>query len=1222
MRSLVLLLPHLVVAAAAADAPLSCSTAGWPATHTLSDRKGWSWSAGNHRFAVRVAKLPPAAGGAVQVTLPWRRSDTGLGDVIVVGAATHLRVRHCTRLNATTTPPAPQGATLHPEESAALVFHASEGPGEYHVYYRPFASCEFADGGSCAFGAAAEYAFPGSSGGGGGSCVDGSGWWPATAAATFGRAGIAAVQSQQGRTAFSATGPMEQAATRAEVAALAAAAGSPVALLFSEDRANVVRMRHKLPAAWAARDPADLARFAGEAQPGEAYTLQLAVHALSADVSVQAVTFSDLESGSGEVIPADAMRCMNTEGTDWLGRPYVPAAAAPTVRIDQVLPLWVALRVPLDAAPGTYTGSATVTLATDLQSAATLTLNASLSLLVDGPALEDRGDGEPWRGTRLQWLDSTLGQGGSTVPPPFEKLSVTTTPAGGGGLRVQMLDKAFDIGADGMLHSVTVGTAHGTKPTANAVAAEALGAPVALHATADGAALSAAGAALTSTAVSGASTSWTSVWAPPAASSSTSSAAGLSITVNATLDCTGYADYIVTFNNSGPAATPIGDLRVNLTVPNAQANAHMAMGLGMLGGYMEDLTPPAGGGRNRSEWLLLDWGEARSADAIGLFSSADGIHDPSSVEVAVSDATTAGPWRTVLSTDKGVPRAAGRQVFAFGSNTTSRFWKVSFASMVPSGKCAPSVSCQLWLGELQLRDSGSGAWMVNAGTQGENAVIASSGSSSITNAAWKAVDGDLKFIQDSEGWDATDHAPPPPAPGTPTPAPTPRAGLEPFVWRWDGINGNNAVWVGSSAAGLRLFLKGDEDIWQAAVPFDSQSLPPNPRAWSNGGAGGIELDRQTGTATAFTSTPSTAPRALGVGEVLTLRFSIMATPVRPLDLPKHFSERYAQLGGPANYSFLAEQGATIANMHQGNGINPWINYPYKTNTLMQDAAEACHKSGIKFKIYNTMRELSNRCDELFAMNAFNETLVLQPGTVDPGALPPVGHGADWLQEHLVTGYTPAWSNPVQNTYPGSTETAGIAAGMEKWVDHAHEQDAAVKVKALSRWNNYYVEGLRQMVADFDFDGLYLDEIAYDRVTIMRAKAVLGADRLIDHHSDKGGFTPSPATNYLELYPFIDSLWYGEGFDYDGSLPAYWLLEIGGVALGLNSDMLRYEGMTPKHFHGMLFGNANRWQCSLDGPVGGCPFDPRAVWRLWEDFGISNGTHTYLLVLSPSSTYSR
>lgn len=127
----------------------------------------------------------------------------------------------------------------------------------------------------------------------------------------------------------------------------------------------------------------------------------------------------------------------------------------------------------------------------------------------------------------------------------------------------------------------------------------------------------------------------------------------------------------------------------------------------------------------------------------------------------------------------------------------------------------------------------------------------------------------------------------------------------------------------------------------------------------------------------------------------------------------------------------------------------------------------------------------------------------------------IGNGADWIQEHLATSYEPAWSNPVINQYPGSSETAHLPP-LTAWVDHANEQDAAIKVKALSRWNNYYVEGIRQMIDDFGYDGLYLDEIAYDRITMLRAKKMLGAERLIDHHSDQGGFTSSPSSNYLEL----------------------------------------------------------------------------------------------------------
>jgi len=82
----------------------------------------------------------------------------------------------------------------------------------------------------------------------------------------------------------------------------------------------------------------------------------------------------------------------------------------------------------------------------------------------------------------------------------------------------------------------------------------------------------------------------------------------------------------------------------------------------------------------------------------------------------------------------------------------------------------------------------------------------------------------------------------------------------------------------------------------------------------------------------------------------------------------------------------------------------------------------------------------------------------------------------------------------------------------------------MRVVALSRWNNYYVEGVQQMMRDFQVDGLYLDEIAYDRVTMMRALKLLDQRAgVIDHHSDSGAFCVSPAMIYNEHYPFIDKL---------------------------------------------------------------------------------------------------
>jgi hypothetical protein len=44
-----------------------------------------------------------------------------------------------------------------------------------------------------------------------------------------------------------------------------------------------------------------------------------------------------------------------------------------------------------------------------------------------------------------------------------------------------------------------------------------------------------------------------------------------------------------------------------------------------------------------------------------------------------------------------------------------------------------------------------------------------------------------------------------------------------------------------------------------------------------------------------------------------------------------------------------------------------INYPYLTNPAFKAAADSCHSLGLKFSVYNTMRELSDRCVEYYAM---------------------------------------------------------------------------------------------------------------------------------------------------------------------------------------------------------------------------------------------------------------
>jgi hypothetical protein len=131
------------------------------------------------------------------------------------------------------------------------------------------------------------------------------------------------------------------------------------------------------------------------------------------------------------------------------------------------------------------------------------------------------------------------------------------------------------------------------------------------------------------------------------------------------------------------------------------------------------------------------------------------------------------------------------------------------------------------------------------------------------------------------------------------------------------------------------------------------------------------------------------------------------------------------------------------------------------------------------------------------------------------------------------------------------------------------------------------------------DGLYIDDVAFDRTTMQRVRRVLARGRphpLIDLHSanqydDRDGFASS-ANLYLEHFPYIDRLWFGEYFDYN-SPPDYWLVEMSGIPFGLMGEMLQ-DGGNP--WRGMVFGMTSRL------PWAG---DPRPLWRAWDAFGIAD-----------------
>ena len=139
-----------------------------------------------------------------------------------------------------------------------------------------------------------------------------------------------------------------------------------------------------------------------------------------------------------------------------------------------------------------------------------------------------------------------------------------------------------------------------------------------------------------------------------------------------------------------------------------------------------------------------------------------------------------------------------------------------------------------------------------------------------------------------------------------------------------------------------------------------------------------------------------------------------------------------------------------------------------------------------------------------------------------------------------------------------------------------------------------------LVKNVGIDGIYLDDVAFDRVTMKRVKRVLTSDNhpgIIDLHSanqynKRDGFQNS-AMLYMEHFPYLNRLWFGEYFDYEKNSPDFFLTEVSGIPFGLMGEMLQDGGNA---WRGMIYGMTNRMPWTEDA-------DPRPLWKIWDEFGI-------------------
>jgi len=382
-----------------------------------------------------------------------------------------------------------------------------------------------------------------------------------------------------------------------------------------------------------------------------------------------------------------------------------------------------------------------------------------------------------------------------------------------------------------------------------------------------------------------------------------------------------------------------------------------------------------------------------------------------------------------------------------------------------------------------------------------------------------------------------------------------------FQWKWNVAEKNqDGAWVGNVNGGIQFSLRDENYVRPLNTNFYLQRPLVLPSSWGNGEQGGITVRRSNNT---VFITAYSGRRKLKAGDSLHYNFTLLITPFHPIDTE-------AQWEGRFYHSFSAidsvkKAGASIINIHHATPVNPYINYPFIEHAKMKAYADEAHEKGLKVKIYNTIRELSNKACEIHAIRSLGHE-IFSPGK---------GGGFSWLQEHLGEDYIPAW--------------------------FVHKiKDAAIINSGSNRWHNYYAEGMNWLVQHVGIDGVYLDDVAFDRVTMKRVKRVLtqdGRPGIIDLHSanqfnKRDGFNNS-ANLYLEHFPYINRLWFGEYFDYENNSPDFFLTEVSGIPFGLMGEMLQDGG--------------NKWRGMLYGMTSRLPWDetrsPEPIWKFWDEYGI-------------------
>jgi len=880
----------------------------------------------------------------------------------------------------------------------------------------------------------------------------------------------------------------------------------------------------------------------------------LGVWAARQAITNMAVEFRDLHGSSGATIPAARLTCFNTAGTNCLGEPMHPVFA---VGQGMVRALWIGIDVPVSA-KGRYTGEIR------LKPFGGSPTTVKVILDIDGVALADGGVSDLERLSRLKWLNSQLGME-ETVIPPF-------TPVEAVERTVRILNREIRFNSRGLPESIVSNRR------------EILAGPVTLVAET---------VAGKDALLSGKRNRTRIIKQTPATVERVTELAGDAI--RCSLQSTTEFDGCILFRAILTATKPVDLKDVRLEVPVQRDVARYMMGMVKRGGL-----------RTEKEWHWK-WNIDRADNQIWLgdFDAGLQVHLRGSKDtwdlVNLRDAGLPSSWHNggkggcaIVETGDAVVVRAYSGPRKIDAGQTCEF---VFRFLVTPFK---PIDARHWNWRCGDVDGAGNIVHIHHGAppnsyinypfiQGRELAAAiqqirSKPKRTSPGSLSYAAEGNLDLRRGSLhvwvtlGFD--------PAKGEPR-----HAEYNQLLFTLELPNGDGlGFYWNIDVRGLRAYV---HKVSPAANPYPVMVDAPAPE-WKQGESHLLTLawDKQLAiyidgklratapyAGIAGASVEGAQLSFSGEGFLLDaiktsdVAFSGEGAPSPAVDEHALLLDRFDRTEGKTetiplrshdgSHGLLAGQVAASAG-------------PPGRRLSFASVTDPTRRNGVN--LYYTVRELSDHVVEMWALRSLGNEIFTSTSTfvysIEKTFLGQAGGGYPWLQEHLVKGYVPAWRQPLEG-----------------------DVDAAIGTQGLSRWHNYYVEGLNWLMQNAGLDGLYLDGIGYDRQIMKRVARTMyhnNPDYRMNFHSGNNyefmDHKTSPANTYMEHFPYVRDLWFGEMYNYDLP-PDYWLVEISGIPFGLTSEMLNYQN-GGNAYRGMVYGMGGRQHPSAS-----------AMWRLWDEFGI-------------------